>query len=355
MGYIPLTDCHEYRDKNYKEILGKAGLNTGVALFHKDDDPTTFKNALEMGSGAAPIILRTDLDEFIQDLLLFDNPLLNEIPSDPGSGSGYTNQLRAETGDDWEDAFVLDTTDMSALENTGTYSSQEFLFKIICRQLKISFPLELKNVPAGQLRNAEIRGQMEEIKKFLIKSFFFGDKSYGSGQVYDGLINLCGDTRFVHNSATPNGGPLDLDKYDEAFDLIKPNKPDAIMTTIQGVRALGRQVRDKENFYVDDNDAGFRIYYYEGIPILDNYYIGNTMAYNGTNVTSWSTGGNTTAFFFVKWSSVRWVDLFPISYFDLARATILYNAAQLFGMRTLKCEQPEGLSILDGVSILKTA
>jgi len=333
-------------------------LSTQEALSGAVPAGIAYQNAaMQMGATAPEDIVYSlpAYDQLIQDLELFDNALLPQIPRLPGKGIGSLVQTRTATGVDWHDGYVLDNAARAPAK--GTYATNLSRFKILYRSVDISIPLILMTQDVTDVKRNEIDKQMEEMQEVILKGFFYGDETTYA-QEWDGLVNLVDSNHLVHNTTTNGGADFDYDKFKEAFHKIDgSNKPSAILMT--------EECQLKFSSYLEENysqrleygeiEGGFWVYMYLGVPIITCKVITNAQTYDGTETTNWESGGECTSIFFVRWNNLRFKELLPLGLYQLGLNSALLSQYDIFGMRTLELRHVGSLVILDGIDVSSDA
>lgn len=308
--------------------------------------------AMQIGSGDPEDIVYSlpAYDTLIQDLELFQNSLLTQIPHLPGKGIGSLVQTRTASGKAWADDFVLDTASRSPQK--GTYATNLSRFKNLYRSVDISIPLIHMTQDVTDVKRNEIDAQMEELKTSIIKGFFYGDETSQPTQ-WDGCVKLVDAGNLIQNSDDNGGGSFDYDKFKETWDSIEPNDPEFIIMT--------KEMRTKFSTYLEETfsqrleygniKGGFRVMMFYDTPIIICKHITNTQTFNGTTTTNYESGGNCTSIFFGNWSNLRFKELLPLGLYQLGLNSALLSQYDIFGMRTLELRHKDSLAILEGINL----
>ena len=104
--------------------------------------------------------------------------------------------------------------------------------------------------------------------------FYNGDSAVDP-KSFDGLTKATPAGQTI--SAGANGGALTLDLMDQAIDLVKPGKPDALLISKRTRRKLSSLRRASGNLLeVDVDQFGQRALFYDGIPLVIDEFVSDT-------------------------------------------------------------------------------
>ena len=313
--------------------------------------------AMQIGTGDPEDIVYSlpQYDTLIQDLELFQNNLLTQIPRLPGKGIGSLVQTRTASGKAWADDFALDNA--ARATSKGTYATNLSRFKNLYRNVDLSVPLMLMSQDVTDVKRNEIDAQMEELKTSIIKCFFYGDVDTGDAEQWDGLHELVNASNLIQNDTTSGGVYFDYDKFKEAFDSIEPNDPEFIIMTKEMRTIFSTYLEEtySQRLEYGNIGGGFRVMFYYNTPIIIAKQISITQTFNGTTTTNYETGGNCTSIYFGNWSNLRFKELLPLGLYQLGMNGAMLNQYDIFGMRTLELRHPDSLAILEGVNVTASA
>jgi len=327
----------------------------GQAMAQAEKHPELLQKAVQMGdSDTPPKYLLPELDPLLQLLKVYGSELLATIPFSQGTGSSYIVNSMDEATEDLDASWVRDTQDLDDLEATGEYDGGvEFPYKVCAKRGKVSTVLQDLGKPREEIFQEVVTECMQRIKRDMVRNFLFGD-SASNPKAPDGLFTLCADSQKIQAGSTDGGDPLSLGKMDVLHDLIELSEPDCFIMNKQTRRELSALLQQQQSFPIWDKiPAGFRVMWYNGVPILTNKNVSITQTYNGTTTTS-QTGGSAASIYCLSWNNVFIKEKIPLKMLALGTLSCLYDKFDLYSLLTPVLRQKLSLSILEGILYSET-
>ena len=218
------------------------------------------------------------------ELILNESPELGILPTLPSTGKTVQWRMR----DTLPLADTIETnTDMEDNDSTFTEASNniaKFYSQVSIDNMDIDGAMSRNNLLA-----VEEAGAIRAMAAAFSLDLYKGDHTSNPDE-FDGLDELIPDTQEV--ALATNGAPLsadNLDKLDEAIDLVHGGEPTIMVMRRQVRRALNKILRSDFGWSTGKESTAFghRIGFYDGIPIRinDNYPVNETLG-TGTNLTS---------------------------------------------------------------------
>lgn len=290
-----------------------------------------------------------ELDPVVQQAEIYQNLLLASCPKFPGRGYGALVRTRTDSAKTWKEFGVLDSASRSP--TTGTYANVITDYKLIYDNFNVSQPLVWMTEDVQDIRTDELDGKMIEVQKAIVKMFFYGDKSYDNGQLFDGCINLVDSGMITHNTDTNGGASFSYKQFTNMWDAMKHGVSALVMTTKmqRAFTEYAEAAGDIQLIKTGTIDYGMQVTTYMGKPIIVNDLITDIQTYDGTETTNWETGGACTSIFFVNWDDLYFEELRPLQIYPLSLTTALHTDYDILGARCLLLRHKYGLGILDGI------
>jgi hypothetical protein len=298
------------------------------------NDLEQLKKALNIAN-AGNTLQQPLVDQVLQELIEVNNPLRQNLPRKPGSGSDWILNQRTARG---SGAFVDDTEEPT--DSQSTYAQKKFTFKTIIQRGKVTRKLQAVGKTLLDIEAEEIESALQVIRDTEENALINGDSTVNPKQ-FDGLRKLTPAGQVLVAGA--NGAPLTLDLLDSAIDLNRGN-PSMLIMSKKANRKLNALLQAQQRF-VDtmEVNGGFRVQVYNGIPIFRSIFVSDTQTQGTSNVAS---------DIFVLDTSAVWVgELTPLRMVRLAQKSSQYSEFDVFEDLTLVFGNDIKVSRLAGVTL----
>ncbi|OGR89721.1 MAG: hypothetical protein A2992_06390 [Elusimicrobia bacterium RIFCSPLOWO2_01_FULL_59_12] len=297
------------------------------------NDLEQLKKALDMAAAGAAL-QQPLVDRVLQELIEVNNPLRQNLPRKPGSGSAWILNQRTARGS--ASAFVNDTEEPT--ETQGTYVPKQFAYKTVLDRRKVTRKLVAVGKTLLDTEAEEVENGLQNVRDSEESALINGDAT-ASPKQFDGLRKLTPAGQTVVAGA--NGAPLTLDLMDQAIDLNRGN-PNMIIMSKKANRKLNALLQAQQRF-VDTMEVkgGFRVQVYNGIPIFRNIWISDTQTQGTSNAA--------TDIYILDTSSVWLGELTPLKMVRLAQKSSQYSEFDIFEDVTLVLANDIKVSRLAGV------
>jgi len=301
-------------------------------------------------STAGSYLLQTYINKVIQQLTLRELGLQAVLDRKPGIGNAaYVNRRAAgTTGGEW----VADTD--SSREETGTYTQPSFTYRTLLTKGRVTRKVQATGRNYTDVLAAELEGKSEDFANRLDEGCVTGNYAADANQI-NGILTLVNGvgTQTVANTTATLGDSLTIAKLDAAIDKVKGNgaRSDLVIVgSLAGCRTLNAAlVAQKAINDMVNVAAGFRVRSYDGIPIVPDTNMPDTLVWNGSSSVTAFTGGTTTALAIVNRRFVWLEELTPTTVMPLARSTSQYDEFEMFWDGALVLGNTLGASLLAGI------
>ena len=297
------------------------------------NDLEQLKKALNMAN-AGNVLQQPLVDQVLQELIEVNNPLRQNLPRKPGSGSAWILNQRTTRG---AAASFVDDTD-EPTETQGTYVPKTFPYKTVIQRGKVTRKLQAVGKSLLDIEAEEVDNALQAVRDAEEDALINGDATANPKQ-FNGLRKLVPSGQTV--VAGTNGSPLTLDLMDQAIDLNRGN-PNMLIMSKKANRKLNALLQAQQRF-VDTMEVqgGFRVQVYNGIPIFRSVSISDTQT-QGTS--------NAATDIFILDTSAIWVgELTPLKMLRLAQKSSQYGEFDIFEDITLVLANDIKASRLAGV------
>ena len=162
-------------------------------------------------------------------------------------------------------------------EDTATFNQKTSVLRIMGGDADVDQFLQQTYNNMNDLEAAVIAAKAKATGRKFSDAFFNGDNA-ADAKSFDGLHKLIPAAQRIRaNNNNANGGALTLDDLDQAIDLVKPGKPDALFLSKRTRRKLKQLRRAAANVMeVGVDQFGRRVEYYDGIPLVVDDFILDT-------------------------------------------------------------------------------
>lgn len=213
--------------------------------------------------------------------LYTESDLLKFLPFDMVDGNALAvNRENSNTG---TDADWYDPGDTWA-ESTKTFSQVTFALKRLGGRVEIDNFAQLTRSAQNDQAAVQIALKMKDIAQKVDQAAITGDSATNAKQP-DGLRVLCTTGNANRITMGTNGATLTLDKLDELIDTVK-GKPAFLMMSKRSRRKLKALWRGTGSSYETAPEFGRDVMLYNGIPIVINEFILNTLTKGTSSDTS---------------------------------------------------------------------
>lgn len=297
-------------------------------------DLEQLKKALNIAN-AGNALQQPLVDRVLQELIEVNNPLRQNLPRKPGSGSDWILNQRTARG---TGAFVDDTEEPT--DSQSTYAQKKFTFKTIIQRGKVTRKLQAVGKTLLDIEAEEIESALQVIRDTEENALINGDATANPKQ-FDGLRKLTPVGQTV--VAGTNGAPLTLDLLDQAIDLNRGN-PSMLIMSKKANRKLNALLQAQQRF-VDTTEVtgGFRVQVYNGIPIFRSIFISDAQTQGTSNVA--------TDIFVLDTSAVWLGELTPLKMVRLAQKSSQFSEFDVFEDLALVLGNDIKVSRLAGVTL----
>lgn len=298
------------------------------------NDLEQLKKALNIAN-AGNTLQQPLVDRVLQELIEVNNPLRQNLPRKPGSGSDWILNQRTARG---TGAFVDDTEEPT--DSQSTYAQKKFTFKTIIQRGKVTRKLQAVGKTLLDIEAEEIESALQVIRDTEENALINGDSAVNPKQ-FDGLRKLTPAGQVLVAGA--NGAPLTLDLLDSAIDLNRGN-PSMLIMSKKANRKLNALLQAQQRF-VDtvEVNGGFRVQVYNGIPIFRSIFVSDTQTQGTSNAAS---------DIFVLDTSAVWVgELTPLKMVRLAQKSSQFSEFDVFEDLTLVFGNDIKVSRLAGITL----
>jgi hypothetical protein len=297
------------------------------------NDLEQLKKALDMAN-AGGTFQQPLIDRVLQELIEVNNPLRQNLPRKPGSGSEWILNQRTSRGAGG--AFVDDTDEPT--ETQASYVQKKFPYKTIIQRGKVTRKLQAVGKSILDIEAEEVDNALQAIRDAEENAIINGDSAVNPKQ-FNGMRKLIPSGQVV--IAGTNGAPLSLELLDAAIDLNRGN-PNMLVMSKKANRKLNALLQVQQRF-VDTVEVkgGFRVQVYNGIPIFRSIFISETQVQG--------TANNCTDIFILDTSAVWVGELTPLKMTRLAQKSSQFSEFDIFEDITLVLANDIKASRLAGV------
>ncbi len=299
------------------------------------NDLTQLKKALNMANAGAAL-QQPLVDRVLQELIEVNNPLRQNLPRKPGSGSDWILNQRTSRGAGG--AFVDDTDE--PVETQASYAQKKFPYKTIIQRGKVTRKLQAVGKSLLDIEAEEVENSLQAVRDAEEDALVNGDSTANPKQ-FNGLRKLIPASQVVVAGA--NGAPLSLDLLDAAIDLNR-GTPTMLIMSKKANRKLNSLLQAQQRF-VDTMEVkgGFRVQVYNGIPIFRSIFVSDAQVQG--------TANNATDIFVLDTSAVWIGELTPIKMARLAQKSSQFSEFDVFEDLTLVLANDIKASRLAGVTL----
>jgi len=293
-------------------------------------------------TGVGTVLVQEEIDRVVTQLVEYNNPLRQNFPRKGRGGSAW--KLNQRTPGTTAAQFVADTDSFD--ESTGTYEQVSFAFETLGTQGKVTRKAQAIGQTYADILADEIEAKAEDFKDYEDWALFWADAD--NDNQWDGLNALCSSSNIVTTTTSSNGASVTLALMDEFLDSIRGN-PSMILCSKKGRRRLSALLQSQQQFVNTIEIAGgFRVMTYDGIPILHSSNMPDILAFDGSDITS-TTSGSLTAFFAVDTDKTFVGELTPLKTMPLAKTSSQFDLFDIYEDTTMVCRDPRSIAKLVGV------
>ncbi len=297
------------------------------------NDLEQLKKALNMAN-AGTQLQQPLVDRVLQELIEVNNPLRQNLPRKPGSGSDWVLNQRTARGAGG--SFVDDTDEPT--ETQASYIQKKFPYKTVIQRGKVTRKLVAVGKSLLDIEAEEVDNALQAVRDAEEDALINGDSTANPKQ-FNGLRKLVPAGQTVVAGA--NGAALTLDLMDQVIDLNRGN-PNMIVMSKKANRKLNALMQAQQRF-VDTMEVkgGFRVQVYNGIPIFRSIFVSDAQTQGTSNVAT---------DIFVLDTSAVWVgELTPLKMVRLAQKSSQFGEFDIFEDLTLVLANDIKASRLAGV------
>jgi hypothetical protein len=298
-------------------------------------DLEQLKKALNMAN-AGTQLQQPLVDRVLQELIEVNNPLRQNFPRKPGSGSEWILNQRTSRGAGG--SFVDDTDE--PVETQASYAQKKFAYKTVIQRGKVTRKLVAVGKSLLDIEAEEVENALQAVRDAEEDALINGDSTVNPKQ-FNGLRKLTPAGQVAVAGA--NGAPLSLDLMDQVIDLNRGN-PDMLIMSKKANRKLNALLQAQQRF-VDTMEVkgGFRVQVYNGIPIFRSIFISEAQTQGTSNVCT---------DIFVVDTSAAWIgELTPLKMLRLATKSSQFSEFDIFEDLALVLGNDIKASRLAGVTL----
>lgn len=298
-------------------------------------DLEQLKKALNIAN-AGNTLQQPLVDRVLQEMIEVNNPLRQNLPRKPGSGTEWILNQRTSRGAGG--SFVDDTDE--PVDTQASYVQKKFPYKTIIQRGKVTRKLLAVGKSLLDIEAEEIENALQAVRDAEEDALINGDAMANPKQ-FNGLRKLVPASQTV--VAAANGAPLTLDLMDQVLDLNRGN-PNMIIMSKKANRKLNALLQAQQRF-VDTAEVtgGFRVQVYNGIPIFRSIFVSDAQT-QGTS--------NACTDIFILDTSAVWVgELTPLKMVRLAQKSSQFSEFDIFEDVSLVLSNDIKASRLSGVTI----
>lgn len=228
--------------------------------------------------------------------IIKESPIMDKLPFRPIRGNGWTYNRETtlptvgfySVGDTW-------------VESSGTRTQYTASLKILGGDIDID---EFERQTMSDQQSLEATN-IEEKSKGMAHGFedaFVYENVSTNAKAFDGLHALVASAQKKHAGSGSTGAAGSMAKLDQMINLVKPKRPDLLMTTREIQTRITQYYRDGTAgaaFQMIPGKDGIPLAFYGGIPILVNDFQTMTETISGDDYSA-KTGGATGTIFAMK-------------------------------------------------------
>jgi hypothetical protein len=283
------------------------------------NDLEQLKKALNMAN-AGNVMQQPLVDQVLQELIEVNNPLRQNLPRKPGSGSDWILNQRTSRG---AAASFVDDTDEPA-ETQSTYIPKKFPYKTVIQRGKVTRKLQAVGKSLLDIQAEEVSNALQSVRDAEEDAMINGDSAVNPKQ-FNGLRKLIPPGQIAVAGA--NGAPLTLDLLDEAIDLNRGN-PNMLIMSKRANRKLNALLQAQQRFTdTVEVKGGFRVQVYNDIPIFRSIFVSDSQVQGNSN--------ETTDIYVLDTTSVWVGELTPLKMLNLAQKSSQFGEFDIFEDITL--------------------
>ncbi|RLF98543.1 MAG: hypothetical protein DRN49_05720 [Thaumarchaeota archaeon] len=299
-------------------------------------------------SGAGSILMQPVIDKVVAQLVDYRNPLRQNLPRKPGSGSAWVLNRRTACSTT-PAAWVLDTDELH--EDEGNYTQVSFYYKTLAARGKVTRKLQAVGRTYADILADELESKVLEFKDVEDKGLLIGSTTASAtSKEMQGLKWLIPESQTVVCYAGTAGGTLTLELLDEAIDLCT-GEPDMLIMSKKTRRLLNALLQSSQRF-IDKIEVkgGFKVMSYNNIPIYTSNNVVNTQSVGAGGTVSSEVGGSTSSIYVVD-TEHTWVGvLTPVKVQPLAKTSSQFDKFDIFCDEVLVVRNYQANSKLVGIA-----
>jgi hypothetical protein len=341
------------------------------------------RTMLQVSNGASggTGLLQNFINRTVQMLTVRELGILSVLDRRQGSGyAEYINQRTALTSADGA-SWVADTA--TALSSgIGTYAQKEFVFRTLATRGYVTRKMQAIGKSYMDVLALELAAKAEDFANALDYGILYGQLGASTANELTGLVTLlqnandAGATQTVDGPHIINNGivggysttnvskssyyALSLQALDAAIDAVKGsgNRSDlVILASYAGMRQLNGTLQAQQQFIGETEiAAGFRVRTYDGIPMIIDSNIYDTMHFQGGTGNGKSghikalTGHKGTQFYIVNKRFCYLSELTPTTVVPLAKDNSQFDKFDMYWDGAAVLANPYGMAVLSNVS-----
>lgn len=312
----------------------------GHAAFH--DARASRLGKILTYSGSSGALVLEAIDRVIEHMVNYKNVVRANVPRVPGESDNY--RVSRRTAGTTLGEFIAETGDF--VDSTGSRAKASFPYKTCGTRGKVGRFAQATGRSFANVLLDEIEGKVEDFKDYEEWALFFANTDAVATQ-WKGLHYLTDSGNVIGCTASAANGSLTLAYMDQLWDETQRTPDVAFMSakTKRGVHAL---LQGSQRFINSVTvNGGFVVETYNTTPLLVSSRIADTMAWDGSAVSSLTSGSGQIIYtamtdkFFIA-------ELTALTMMMLARTTSQWEGFDLFEDATPVNRSIYGTAYLSG-------
>lgn len=236
----------------------------------------------------------------ILETIVKDSPILEKLPFQEVTG----NALQYQRESTLPTAEFYDVNELWA-ESTGDTTQHTAALKILGGDADIDNFIVATRSDKNDITAETIASKAKAVKHTFLDRFYYGNSSTSSKE-FDGMHVIFADSSMsgqnLHVGSGSTGAALAASDMDEAFDLVRGDKPDVIMVTRNIRRRLKQYLRGKNNVELNFSNYAQDVTSWNGVPVRYDDFLTQTETISSAAYSA-KTGGATSSVMFFRFGT----------------------------------------------------
>ena len=337
---------------------------------------------INTGVSAGAGLLQQFINRTVQMLTVRELGILSVMDRRPGSG--FAELINRRTALSIADSATFVADDATALSSKiGSYEQVNFPYRTLATRGYVTRKMQAVGRSYMDILALEMAAKAEDFANALDEHCLYGCLGEGESATngFVGLVSLLEVADFASATETTNGNhivsqsvesgatvaqsiagayPLTLAALDAAIDKVKgsANRSDlAIVASYAGMRQLNAALQAQQQF-VNETEiaAGFRVRTYDGIPMIVDSNVSDTLLFQGAGGSPEKAGhikngtGTGTQFYIINRRFIYLAELTPTTVMPLAKDNSQFDAFDMYWDGAVALANPFGCAILSNVA-----